>query len=186
MSKMDHAARPVPSLRALKNGWAKFVVIDHGHYGEEKMLFKNGTQQGKRPTVSSAPSILSHDLTIEGDVVSEGEIHINGIVKGDVTARQLTLGKDGAITGTVEVDDAVVGGKLAGRLIATSVVLLGTARVTADITHVSLAIAPEAVFEGFSHRVDTIEDGTVHPPRLTAPPEAEGKSLLTFPSAAIR
>jgi cytoskeletal protein CcmA (bactofilin family) len=137
------------------------------------MLFRNGTDQ--RPgssTTSSAPSILSNDLTIEGDIVSEGEVHINGVVKGDVTARKLTLGEGGAITGAVEVDDAVIAGKLGGRLTATSVVLLSTARVAADITHVSLAIAPEAVFEGFSRRVDTIsaaKDGAVHAPRLAAP-----------------
>jgi cytoskeletal protein CcmA (bactofilin family) len=139
------------------------------------MFFKNGTQQAKRPgsPVSTAPSILSDDLSIEGDIVSEGEVHINGVVKGDVTARKLTLGEDGAITGTVEADDAVVAGKLAGRLTAKYVALLSTARVTADITHVSLSIAPEAVFEGFSRRVNTIEaaikDGAVDAPRLTAP-----------------
>jgi cytoskeletal protein CcmA (bactofilin family) len=135
------------------------------------MWSKKATEQGKRG--DSIPSILSDDLTIEGDIVSEGEVHINGTVKGDVTARKVTLGEDGAITGAVEVDDAVIGGKLAGRLTATSVVLLGTARVTADITHVSLAIAPEAVFEGFSRRVDTIgvaaKNSEVLPPRLAAP-----------------
>jgi len=140
------------------------------------MLFKKATHQGKQPgspTASSAPSILSGDLTIEGDIVSGGEVHINGIVTGDVTARKLTLGEEGAITGTVEVDDAVVAGKLGGRLTAKYVVLLSTARVTADITHVSLSIAPDAVFEGFSRRVNTIEaavkDGAVGAPRLTAP-----------------
>jgi cytoskeletal protein CcmA (bactofilin family) len=121
----------------------------------------------------AGPSILSDDLTIEGEIVSEGEVHINGTVKGDVTARKLMLGEDGTITGTVEVDDAIIGGKLAGRLIATFVVLLDTARVVADITHVSLAIAPKAVFEGFSRRVDKIEaaerDGAVPPLKLTAP-----------------
>jgi cytoskeletal protein CcmA (bactofilin family) len=135
------------------------------------MWSKKATGPGKPGDF--APSILSDDLTIEGDVVSEGEIHINGIVKGDVTARKMTLGEDGAITGAVEADDAVVGGKLAGRLTAKYVVLLSTARVTADITHVSLSIAPEAVFEGFSRRVDTIDaavkDNVVHPPRLAAP-----------------
>jgi cytoskeletal protein CcmA (bactofilin family) len=135
------------------------------------MWSKKPTEPSKRG--SSAPSILSEDLTIEGDIVSEGEVHINGTVKGDVTCRQLTLGKDGAITGAVEVDDAVVGGNLAGRITATSVVLLGTARVTADISHVSLAIAPEAVFEGFSRRVGTTgvaaKNGEVLPPRLAAP-----------------
>jgi len=135
------------------------------------MWSKKATEQSKR--TDAGPSILSDDLTIEGNVVSEGEIHINGMVKGDVTARKLTVGEDGAITGAVDVDDAVIGGKLAGRLTATSVVLLSSARVTADITHVSLAIAPEAVFEGFSRRVDTIgvavKDSEVLPPRLAAP-----------------
>jgi cytoskeletal protein CcmA (bactofilin family) len=135
------------------------------------MWSKKATEPGKRD--DSAPSILSDDLTIEGDVVSEGEVYINGIVKGDVTVRKLTLGENGAITGTVEVGDAVIGGKLAGRLIATFVVLLDTARVVADITHVSLSIAPKAVFEGFSRRGDKIEaadkDGAVPPLRLTAP-----------------
>ena len=137
------------------------------------MLFKNTTHQDKRrPTASSAPSILSDDLTIEGNIVSEGEVHINGIIKGDVTARKLTLGENGAITGAVEVDDAVVAGKLGGRLTAKYVVLLSTARVTADITHVSLSIAPDAVFEGFSRRVNAIEatvkDDALDPPRLIA------------------
>jgi cytoskeletal protein CcmA (bactofilin family) len=135
------------------------------------MWSKKATEQGKRG--DSVPSILSDDLTIEGNIISEGEVHINGTVKGDVTARNLTLGEDGAITGAVEVDDAVIGGKLAGRLTATSVVLLSTARVTADITHVSLAIAPEAVFEGFSRRVDTIavagKNGEMLLPRLAGP-----------------
>ncbi len=135
------------------------------------MWSKKATEHVKRG--DAAPSILSDDLTIEGDIISEGDVHIIGIVKGDVTARKLTLGDDGAITGAVEVDNAVIGGKLAGRLTATSVVLLSSARVTADITHVSLAIAPEAVFEGFSRRVDAIggvaKDGEVLPPRLVAP-----------------
>lgn len=135
------------------------------------MWSKKTIERDKRG--DSAPSILSHDLAIEGDIVSEGEVHINGTVKGDVTARKLTLGEDAAITGTVEADDAVIGGRLAGRLTAASVVLLDTARVVADVTHVSLAIAPKAVFEGFSRRVATIDaaakDYAVHPPRLAAP-----------------
>jgi cytoskeletal protein CcmA (bactofilin family) len=130
------------------------------------MWAKKATEHSKR--AGSALSILSDDLTIEGDIVSEGEVHINGIVKGDVTARKVALGKDGAITGTVDADDAIIGGKLAGRLSATTAVLLGTARVSADITHVSLSIAPEAVFEGFSRRVDMI--GAADKPRAADPP----------------
>ncbi len=127
----------------------------------------------------AAPSILSNDVEVEGDIVSEGDLHISGSVKGDVTARKLTLGEGGSITGAVEADVAVIAGRLDGRLTATSVTLTSTAHVVADVTQVSLLIEQGAVFEGFSRRVETIEavtDETTRPtPRLTAPTHAEAQ-----------
>jgi cytoskeletal protein CcmA (bactofilin family) len=146
------------------------------------MWFKQAhIEDGERhgpPTRPAAPSILSSDLKIEGDIVSQGELHISGSVKGDVVARKLTLGEGGSITGAVEADIAVIAGNLAGRLTATSVVLARSARVVADVTHVSLSIEQGAIFEGFSRRVDTIEavtEETVRTPRLNAPPRTEPK-----------
>jgi cytoskeletal protein CcmA (bactofilin family) len=139
------------------------------------MWFKQGSEQDERrgpPTRPAAPSILSEDLKIEGDIVSQGELHISGSVKGDIVARKLTLAEGGSITGTVEADVAIIAGNLAGRLTATSAVLARSARVTADVTHVSLIIEQGAVFEGFSRRVDTIEAVASDPmrtPRLGAP-----------------
>jgi len=137
-------------------------------------------ERGSRSNRPSAPSILSSDLKIEGDVVSHGDLHVNGSIKGDVVAHRLTLGEGGTITGTVEVDVAVIAGNLAGQISATSVTLTSTARVVADITHVSLLIEEGAVFEGFSRRVDTIEtltDDTARAqPRLNAPLRAEPQS----------
>jgi cytoskeletal protein CcmA (bactofilin family) len=146
------------------------------------MWFKQGSEQDERrgpPTRPAAPSILSEDLKIEGDIVSQGELHISGSVKGDIVARKLTLAEGGSITGTVEADVAIIAGNLAGRLTATSAVLARSARVTADVTHVSLIIEQGAVFEGFSRRVDTIEavaSDTIRTPRLSAPvPRVEPK-----------
>ena len=140
------------------------------------MWFKQtGTEQNGRqapPSRPAAPSILGSDLKIEGDIVSQGELHISGSVKGDVVARKLTLEEGGSITGAVEVDIAIIAGNLAGRLTATSVLLASSARVVADVTHVSLSVDQGAVFEGFSRRVDTIEavtDDTIRTPRLSAP-----------------
>jgi len=135
---------------------------------------------GRADREPAAPSILSADLKIEGDVVSQGDLHINGSIKGDVVAHRLTLGEGGSITGTVEVDVAVIAGNLAGQITATSVTLASTARVVADITHVSLLIEEGAVFEGFSRRVDTIEgiaeDTLRAHPRLNPPLRAAEQS----------
>ncbi len=149
------------------------------------MWFKQQTaadseiERPSKPREPAVPSILSSDLEIEGDLISEGDLHISGSVKGDVVARKLTLGEGGSITGSVEADVAVIAGRLAGRLTATSVTLASTAHVVADVTHVSLLIEQGAVFEGFSRRVETIEaaadEARRPPPRLTAPTHAEAQ-----------
>lgn len=122
-------------------------------------------------------SILSNDLKIEGDLVSEGDLHISGSVTGDVVARRLTLDEGASITGSVKADVAVIGGKLAGRLTATSVTLGSTAHVAADVTHVSLMVEQGAVFQGHSRHVEKIEaaedDRLGQPLRLNTPGRAE-------------
>ena len=134
------------------------------------MWFKRGSERVER--LRGAPSILGSDLKIEGNIVSEGELHISGSVRGDVVARDLTLDEGGSIAGTVKADIAIIAGHFAGKLTAISAVLAPTARVLADVTHVSLTIEPGAVFEGFGRHVDTVE-ATVHIPRLKAPTPSE-------------
>ena len=124
----------------------------------------------KRP---AAPSILSVDLRITGDIVSDGEVHISGMVKGDVTAKKITIDEGGSVIGAIETESAHIAGALTGRLTAMTVTLATTARVVADITHVSLTIEQGAVFEGYSRRVDAIgqEEATLPlalPPNVTA------------------
>ncbi len=128
----------------------------------------------------AAPSVLSNDVEVEGDIVSEGDLHISGSVKGDVVvARKLTLGEGGSISGTVKAEVAVIAGRVAGRLAAKSVTLASTAHVVADVTQVSLMIEQGAVFEGFSRRVETIEaltEDKLGPlPRLNAPTQAQAQ-----------
>jgi cytoskeletal protein CcmA (bactofilin family) len=162
-----------------KDNWRTLATRRTVFAGEIRMRFKRGTDQDERATRGSvAPSILGSDLTIEGIIVSEGELHICGSVKGEVVARDLTLAIGGSITGTVEADIAIIAGNLVGRLTATSVVLARTARLAADITHVSLTTEPGATFEGVSRHVDAIEavaGDAVRTPRLTAPVPREAE-----------
>lgn len=162
-------------------------------------MFRSTGNKDKQPASfagrASAPSILGADLKITGDIASAGEVHVSGVVKGDITAKKLTIGEGGSVIGAVEAEVAMVAGTLTGRLTATTVTLASTARVVADITHVSLTIEPGAVFEGYSRRVDTIgqEETTLPlslpPSRATVTPITGGKSAAALtddssPSAA--
>lgn len=124
----------------------------------------NASDNGRR-----MPSILSAGMSIEGDIVSEGEVHILGHHSGNIVARKLTLGEGGTITGTVEAESAIINGTLSGRLSAVNLVLGKTAAVTADIVYVSMRMEPGAAYEGYSRRVDAIEDLTSEQKQLSPP-----------------
>jgi cytoskeletal protein CcmA (bactofilin family) len=142
------------------------------------MGFKRKSEKRERARPSAEPSILSGDLKIEGDIVSLGALQISGSVKGDVVACDLTLSEGGSVIGAVKADIAIIAGNVGGRLTATSVVLKPTARLAADVTHVSLTIEPGAAFEGLSHRVDTVEaaeDSVVRQLLLNPPVSREAR-----------
>ena len=119
---------------------------------------------------AAAPSILSVDLQVTGDIVTSGELHVSGSVKGDIIAKKVTIDEAGSVTGDIEAESAFVAGTLTGRLTATGVILAATARVVADITNVALTIEQGAVFEGHSRRVDSIDKAKSAAPLALAGP----------------
>ena len=94
------------------------------------------------------PSIISSDLEIVGDLKSDGEIQIDGTVKGDIEGRRLTVGEQGKIDGTTVAETVRIFGTVSGRVQAKIVRLDKSAKVTADITHETLTIEAGAYFEG--------------------------------------
>jgi cytoskeletal protein CcmA (bactofilin family) len=139
-------------------------------------LFKSPRDREKPPSGfgsrEAAPSILSGDLKITGDVVGGGELVVAGAVQGDITAKKITIAEGGSVTGAVEAEVALVAGMLTGQLKAANVTLASTARVVADITHIALSIESGAVFEGYSRRVDNMD-------QASAAPQPAGRATVT-------
>ena len=94
------------------------------------------------------PSIISPDLKIVGELKSDGDIQIDGTVKGDIKAHMLTVGEQGKIDGSTVAETVRIFGTVNGRVQAKTVRLDKSARVTADITHETLTIEAGAYFEG--------------------------------------
>jgi cytoskeletal protein CcmA (bactofilin family) len=99
-----------------------------------------------------SPSLLSSDLTIKGNVITSGDIQIEGTIEGDVRAHLLTVGESATIKGEIAADDVVVNGRVIGRLRGLKVRLTATARVEGDIVHKTIAIESDAQFEGTVQR----------------------------------
>ncbi len=107
-----------------------------------------GLAQGKRGTRSSAPSIISADLVVNGTLTSTGDIQIDGRVEGDVHSSGLVIGDKALIHGEILADDVTVRGKVQGSIRARKVLLCSTSHVEGNILHEAFAVESGAFFEG--------------------------------------
>ena len=139
-------------------------------------------QQAMKP--KAAPSILSSDLIVKGNLQSSGDIQIEGQVEGDIHAHLLTVGEGAVVRGEIVADDIVVNGRVVGRVRGLKVRLTSTARVEGDIIHKTIAIESGAHFEGSVQRQDDPLNTSAKPtPRATAP-KAAAPAAKAEPAAA--
>jgi len=121
-------------------------------------------RQGSAAT-RAGPSIISADVKIVGSISSQGELEIFGQIEGDVRASALTVGETGAVRGEVIAESVVVRGTIEGRIRGRKVQLCTGAKVRGDIFHASLAIEPNAIFEGaVKHAQDPMAEQPGAPP----------------------
>ncbi len=97
---------------------------------------------------ASAPSIISADLVVQGNLLSAGDIHIDGRVEGDVRSQGLVIGDKAEVHGEVWAEDLTIRGKLMGSIRARKVVLTATSHVEGDVLHEAFAVEAGAFFEG--------------------------------------
>ncbi len=102
---------------------------------------------------SASPSIIASDVTITGDLITEGDIQMDGTVVGDVKSRTLTIGEQAQVEGSIAAKDLRVFGAIVGQVEAESVALNKNAKVMGDIVHHHLTIEQGATLEGNLRRM---------------------------------
>lgn len=129
------------------------------------------------PRPKAAPSTLSSDLVVTGNMRTTGDVQVEGQVEGDIRAHLLTVGESATIKGEVIADDVVVNGRVVGRVRGLKVRLTSTARVEGDIIHKTIAIESGAHFEGSVQRQDDpLNTSAAKAPGTKAPPRTDDKS----------
>jgi cytoskeletal protein CcmA (bactofilin family) len=110
----------------------------------------------RRPESSEVgKSVIGNDLTIIGEglkIITRGTLRVDGEVAGDVAGVEIIVGEHGKVTGTIAAERAIVRGTTSGVIRAFTVALESSARVEAEIHHMSLTIAEGAEFEGTCRR----------------------------------
>lgn len=106
-------------------------------------------------------SVIGTDLTILGEkitIISQNRLQIDGDIRGDVTGKQVVIGEDGSVIGTVCAEQIEVRGGVRGAIKAQSVTLHPTSVVEGDIFHQTLAISEGAQFDGRVRRAKDLSE----------------------------
>src|SRR5687767_10757818 len=69
----------------------------------------------------NAISIIGAGMQIQGDIVTDGTVRVEGKIKGTIRAgKAVVLGKEAEVVGDIFTQDAVIGGRVTGTLVAES------------------------------------------------------------------
>jgi len=110
-------------------------------------MFGKKEEVGK---VGKVDTLIGPDAEIKGTISTKGTLRIDGSIDGGVTnAEAVVVGEDGKVKGDINAQTVVVGGKIAGNIIASAnIEMLPHSQVKGDINAPQLYIAEGAIFEG--------------------------------------
>lgn len=112
-------------------------------------IFKSNKDQEFNP---QEINIINAGTSIVGDLNSEGDLRIDGIVKGSITVKtKLVLGPSSKVDGNVKASNCDVQGTVNGNIsIEDLLTVKATAKIIGDIKSQKLVIESGAEFNGNS------------------------------------
>ncbi len=108
-------------------------------------------------------SIIGTDLTILGEgitIISKNNLRVDGDVRGNVAGREVVIGPEGSVTGTVSAERIEVFGGVRGAICSVDVALHASAQVDGEIVHETMTMEQGAFFEGKVRRLTNRQDVT--------------------------
>jgi len=104
----------------------------------------------KYPEQAQASNRILVGTSITGDVVSDGDMRVDGKVVGNMkVSGKLVIGEQGRVEGEVECKNAAIAGQLEGTLkVAQTLSLTASAKVQGKVQVEKLAVEPGAEING--------------------------------------
>jgi cytoskeletal protein CcmA (bactofilin family) len=128
---------------------------------------------GQATTREGVVSIIGPGMRVAGDCETEGTLRIEGTVAGTVRAgKAVVIGKEGAIEGDLYTQDAIIGGRVQGKVVAESrLELQATCHVEGEIRARRIKLDEGGQVRGNVEVGEVrMAGGEVRPPPRLAPP----------------
>lgn len=116
-------------------------------------MFKSKTKSSFDDLQVTSTTIIGSGTTIIGNLESNGDIRIDGILKGNLLAKaKVIVGANGHVEGDIEGKQADVLGSVTGKIkIEDLLYIHGKANIDGDLYAGKLHIEPTASFNGQCH-----------------------------------
>jgi cytoskeletal protein CcmA (bactofilin family) len=123
-------------------------------------MFTNKNETMKKSETTASVNMIGAGTIITGDIISKGDIRIDGILRGSVnTEGKVVLGHEGMIEGDVICKDADISGTIKAKITVSQLLSLKTtAKLNGDIITNKLSIEPGAAFSGSCSMGAVIKD----------------------------
>lgn len=102
------------------------------------------------------PSIISSDMNVLGNLITEGTVDIDGKLEGNVQSHFVTVRGNGVIHGDIFAHRAHIYGKVKGTIRAAEVHLFNNCHVEGTVMHEMLSVEDGAFVDGSFKRTDRV------------------------------
>ena len=111
-------------------------------------MFSDNKKDRQNTDLISSQNIISKGTKIVGDLISEGDLRIDGTIEGNIkTPGKIVVGKSGSIKGTLNGTDAHFEGKFSGKLsLSGTLTLKSSAHIEGEVVLGKLEVEPGATF----------------------------------------
>ena len=101
-------------------------------------------------TFTGTINIIGVGTEINGDVISSGDIRIDGNINGKIISKaKVVIGPSSVVTGDIDAQNADISGRVTGKIvISETLVLKSSANIQGDITVNKLLVESGAEFNG--------------------------------------
>jgi cytoskeletal protein CcmA (bactofilin family) len=112
-------------------------------------------------TETTAVNLISIGTDITGDIKSNGDIRIDGSLKGNLNTKgKVVIGPTGKVNGEVICKNSEISGLIEGRITVGQLLSLkASSKILGEIVTAKLSIEPGAVFSGNCKMSDVESNG---------------------------
>lgn len=113
----------------------------------------------KESSHNSTPTIIAKDLFLEGEIISQGVIEIEGKISGKITSNSVIIRESGFVEGFIKAQSLVIKGKFSGEIDVNHFHIANKATISGTFLYKTLSVEDGASAEGqFKKSTNTSEE----------------------------